>query len=504
MQFDDILALATKHSTEADFNYARQQRELKEAKERKEAEALIEQRRQRMLAATQAPPAQRSSTITKTKDAKTDDKSGERKDGKQHQKGFSRMATGGNEPKKATKHKLKASDLSFEALMARASTSDTEMVKPKPRPQVQEPLKSEIADTKRNDIGESRKAPHTLVKGDLESYRRSASPSNYMTDRIAPRHRLNDAGSITSKSTSKSPSPIVKQARSNLVKTKPPPSPYTQSGRKSIDESTLSLRERLKLKAFAPPEKLNVTKRDRRSVEEIQEELAAKKRQRLAETSGMVSLGPTEEPVTERPPASKRQVGEKRVSEQKVRPKSAQKSTLSASVPEHPESRLSAQKRQDEAPISRPRPFEGRQPSNAAGLSAAERVRQSRLRDRERERARREGRAPRPIHAERGRYEEEEEDSDLADFIADDDEEEDLEGNYSSVISKMFGYNRNRYKDEAFSDDDMEADASQLRREEMRSARLAREEDKREEERERLEAERAKQRKLAKQKANKD
>lgn len=54
-----------------------------------------------------------------------------------------------------------------------------------------------------------------------------------------------------------------------------------------------------------------------------------------------------------------------------------------------------------------------------------------------------------------------------------------------------------RYRDEAYSDDDMEAGASDVLREESRSSRIARQEDLLEEQREREEMERAHKRKLA-------
>ncbi|KAI8139621.1 SPT2 chromatin protein-domain-containing protein [Fennellomyces sp. T-0311] len=75
----------------------------------------------------------------------------------------------------------------------------------------------------------------------------------------------------------------------------------------------------------------------------------------------------------------------------------------------------------------------------------------------------------------------EEPDEDLDDFVVDDEEEEE---DYSAEIGRIFRYNKKRYRDEVFSDDDMEADASEVLREEKRSARLARLEDIEEEKRE--------------------
>ncbi|KAF7729756.1 hypothetical protein EC973_003834 [Apophysomyces ossiformis] len=88
--------------------------------------------------------------------------------------------------------------------------------------------------------------------------------------------------------------------------------------------------------------------------------------------------------------------------------------------------------------------------------------------------------------------EEEEEDEELASFIVDD-EEEDFGGDYSAEIGRIFRYDKKKYTNERFSDDDMEADASEVLREEKRSERIGRREDLMEE---RLEMERLKKRKL--------
>ncbi|KAI8988552.1 SPT2 chromatin protein-domain-containing protein [Mycotypha africana] len=83
-------------------------------------------------------------------------------------------------------------------------------------------------------------------------------------------------------------------------------------------------------------------------------------------------------------------------------------------------------------------------------------------------------------------YEDEEEDEELASFIvSDDDIDEDpvytsdhSRKAISNEISKIFRYDRSKYANEpVFSDDDMEANASEVLREEKRSARIARRED---------------------------
>ncbi|ORY00531.1 hypothetical protein K493DRAFT_312832 [Basidiobolus meristosporus CBS 931.73] len=71
-------------------------------------------------------------------------------------------------------------------------------------------------------------------------------------------------------------------------------------------------------------------------------------------------------------------------------------------------------------------------------------------------------------------------------------------GNISSIIGQLFGYDRSRYANERYSDDDMEASMTDLRKEESRSAKIARLEDEREEELERQEQERLRARKKAK------
>ncbi|KAI9296083.1 hypothetical protein K502DRAFT_364440 [Neoconidiobolus thromboides FSU 785] len=76
-------------------------------------------------------------------------------------------------------------------------------------------------------------------------------------------------------------------------------------------------------------------------------------------------------------------------------------------------------------------------------------------------------------------------------------DEEYAKKNISSIIGSLFGYNRNKYRND-FSDDDMEVSASRLRAEESRSARIAREEDEMEEELERQRLERLKKKKSGK------
>ncbi|KAI8577245.1 hypothetical protein K450DRAFT_252930 [Umbelopsis ramanniana AG] len=199
-----------------------------------------------------------------------------------------------------------------------------------------------------------------------------------------------------------------------------------------------SVRDRLKNIALAPPQRLNTVKRDLRSVEEIQQDI----RRQLGKAPN------EEKPARER-------VRERQPIRRSLSPRSAP-----TRAPERRPIRRSL------SPRPRPQRPAGRMPF-------------------------------RPNQ--RRRYSDEEEDDDLDGFIDDGDEEEDL-NNYSDVISKMFRYDRKRYRDETFSDDDMEAGASDVLREETRSSRIARQEDLLEEQREREEMERAHKRKLAKQK----
>lgn len=93
--------------------------------------------------------------------------------------------------------------------------------------------------------------------------------------------------------------------------------------------------------------------------------------------------------------------------------------------------------------------------------------------------------------------EEEEYDSEMDDFIDDGEEEMD----FSSEIKRMFGYDRNKYRDEDDDVDDMEASFSQMQKEERISAKIGLQEDledmKREEEEKRLKMLRLKQAKKA-------
>ncbi|XP_013775976.1 protein SPT2 homolog [Limulus polyphemus] len=71
--------------------------------------------------------------------------------------------------------------------------------------------------------------------------------------------------------------------------------------------------------------------------------------------------------------------------------------------------------------------------------------------------------------------ESDDEDQDLSDFIDDDPQED--EGDYSSIIRKMFGYNKQKYAHMDDDDDDMEASYVDIMKEEKRSAKIGMMED---------------------------
>ncbi|KAI9268205.1 hypothetical protein BDA99DRAFT_505203 [Phascolomyces articulosus] len=192
--------------------------------------------------------------------------------------------------------------------------------------------------------------------------------------------------------------------------------------------SNMSARDKVRQMMRQPPQKLNTQKRDLRSISEMQREIRHKKgiysdeeedtradprllhnKQRAASEyryNGRVSPGP---PPSSRPqyPAGKRPAG----------------SAISSRDRGGPPAAGGARR----MPFMRPPP-ERRRPMQ--------------------------------------RYEEEEEiDEEMDDFVVDDEEEED---DYSAEIGRIFRYNKKRYRNETYSDDDMEADAREVLREEKR------------------------------------
>ncbi|KAL7315473.1 hypothetical protein PS15m_004688 [Mucor circinelloides] len=226
-------------------------------------------------------------------------------------------------------------------------------------------------------------------------------------------------------------------------------------------EGGMSARERARQLVSEPPKKVNAQKRDRRSIAEIQREIRRSKgirsddedeRPRDPRLSGSSSKSSSRYP----PPPSSASIPARR------RPLSP--------PPPKPTSKRPAllADRKPPPPAMRRMPFSGRPLDPAARKPSAPPRR--RYRDEE----------------------EDEEDEELASFIVDDDDDDDprysrgpRRNSYSDEISKIFRYDRTRYaNDPVYSDDDMEADARDVLREEKRSERIARREDQIEEQKE--------------------
>ncbi|KAI8098050.1 SPT2 chromatin protein-domain-containing protein [Gilbertella persicaria] len=203
----------------------------------------------------------------------------------------------------------------------------------------------------------------------------------------------------------------------------------------------LSARERARQMVAEPPKKVNLQKRDRRSISDVQREIRHSKGIHSDDESDRIRK--LNRPSQRSPPL----------------PTSRKK-------PLSPPPRATAGKRppmDNRRPPSQPpvrrMPFSGRPMDSNARKSIMRR---------------------------RPREEEEEMDEELAEFIVDDEDEDEGYGynrnprrsSYSEEISKIFRYDRNRYANEpVWSDDDMEANASDVLREEKRSERIARRED---------------------------
>ncbi|GAB5586727.1 hypothetical protein Unana1_01627 [Umbelopsis nana] len=222
----------------------------------------------------------------------------------------------------------------------------------------------------------------------------------------------------------------------------------SSSAMSSTNAKVTSARDRLKNMALAPPQRLNTVKRDMRSVEEIQQDV----RRQLGRSV------PEERATLQRPKAPERSRVPERMRIPDRRPERSPPSQLQ---------RQPGGRSLSPRPAHRPAANQPRRPPGHMPFRSNRRSRYS-----------------------------DEEDDDLDGFIDDGDEEHD-NNNYSDVISKLFRYDRKRYRDEQFSDDDMEVGACDVLREEKRSSRIAKQEDQLEEQREREEMERAHKRKLA-------
>ncbi|KAI9265972.1 SPT2 chromatin protein-domain-containing protein [Sporodiniella umbellata] len=222
-------------------------------------------------------------------------------------------------------------------------------------------------------------------------------------------------------------------------RTKRPDAKSSQDSRD--DSSNLSVREKAKLLAAEPPRKIVGHKKDKRSIDDVQREIRHAK--------GIYS---DDEDIRKKDPrlmANKnRQTQRYQLSDMPVRKRPISPPVRAA--PRKPE----ISRRIPTAPIPR-MPFTGRSLDRNFNK-------------------------PQPTR----RYREEEEyDEELDSFIVDDEEEDDYyrgprKNSYSDVIGKIFRYDRNKYSNEPiYSDDDMEADARDVLKEEKRSERLAKRED---------------------------
>ncbi|KAI8646116.1 SPT2 chromatin protein-domain-containing protein [Parasitella parasitica] len=230
-------------------------------------------------------------------------------------------------------------------------------------------------------------------------------------------------------------------------------------------EGGLSARERARQLVSEPPKKVNTQKRDRRSIADVQREIRRSK-------------GIRSDDEEDRPRDS-RLIGRGNVgkSNSRLPPSSSSSSSLMIpprkrplSPPPRPTTKrpLPATDRR----LPPPSPAVRRMPFSGRPLDSATRKLNTPPRKRYRE-------------------EEDEQDEELASFIVDDDDDDPRysrgprRNSYSDEISKIFRYDRNRYiNDPAYSDDDMEADAGDVLREEKRSERIGRREDLLEEQKE--------------------
>ncbi|GAN09424.1 hypothetical protein MAM1_0267c08951 [Mucor ambiguus] len=218
-------------------------------------------------------------------------------------------------------------------------------------------------------------------------------------------------------------------------------------------EGSVSARERARQLVSEPPKKVNAQKRDRRSIAEIQRDIRRSK-------------GIRSDDEDERPRDSRLSGSSSKYSSSRFPPPPSSTSASARRRPASPPRPITKRPapiadRRPPPPAMRRMPFSGRPLDPAARKSSAPPRR--RYRDEE----------------------DDEEDEELASFIVDDDEDEDpryargsRRNSYSDEISKIFRYDRTRYaNDPVYSDDDMEADARDVLREEKRSERIARRED---------------------------
>lgn len=236
----------------------------------------------------------------------------------------------------------------------------------------------------------------------------------------------------TAKTEGKSTSPTTTRKPSNDSNTPslyhPPkrhdlPKPST-----STEHNSIPVRERMRLLAAEPPQKVNSQKRDRRSILEIQRDIRREKGNKIDDVDTRSSkdprlmsnknrAAPVKQPIRKRPLSPPRPVSKRPLSP--PRPKKSLSPPPSRPVARRPSS--SDKRPPPQAPLRR-MPFSGK-PLD---------------------------RNSRPVPKRRYR-DEEEEDEDLADFVVDDEDDDDprysrgpSRNNYSEEISKLFRYNRNK------------------------------------------------------------
>lgn len=242
----------------------------------------------------------------------------------------------------------------------------------------------------------------------------------------------------------------------NRIK-KPEP---TKSSPASL-EGSMSARDRARQLVSEPPKKVNAQKRDRRSIADVQREIRRSKgirsddEEERSRDPRLIDRGNASKSASRFPPPSS------------SNPMPARRRPLSPPHRSTAKRPLPPTDRRPPPPAMRRMPFSGRPlDPTARKLNAP----------------------PRRRYREE---EDDEEDEELSSFIVDDDDEDPRysrgprRNSYSDEISKIFRYDRNRYaNDPVYSDDDMEADARDVLREEKRSERIARREDLLEEQKE--------------------
>ncbi|KAI7849193.1 SPT2 chromatin protein-domain-containing protein [Circinella umbellata] len=312
-------------------------------------------------------------------------------------------------------------DMSFEELMAQANKLQQ---KKQSDPPSKIPSSSSSMSKKNERSTISGKRPPTSVSS-------SHTPRNNNTNNNNDHNKNNNNNNNTPSIYRNRPSTTSKSIRDS---TRP------------IPTSTLNMSARDKVRQMMrqPPQKLNTQKRDLRSISEIQRDIRHKK--------GIYSDG--EEDTRSDP----RLLQNKRVSS---------------------ENRHNNKMSSGPLPSSRSSFPAGKRPAGSAAAAMMNRNRN--IGDSRR--------MPfsRPVPERRRpiqRYDEEELDEEMDDFVVNDEEEEEEVNDYSAEIGRIFRYNKKRYRNETFSDDDMEADAREVLREEKRSERIGRREDIEEEKRE--------------------